>query len=88
VKKELVELGLYEEWAFDRVRWMGFTCRNRPTRASMNNGREMEIMIMMMNPNHTLHKNVFSYSHPKTRTCLPRQFQTPSLSAEIQSDNK
>jgi len=39
VKKDLVELGLHQEWALDRVRWSGLICRNRPTRGSMDNGR-------------------------------------------------
>jgi len=39
VKKHLVELGLHRKWALDRVRWRGLVCRNRPTGASMDNGR-------------------------------------------------
>jgi len=39
VKKDLVELGLHQEWTLDRVRWRGLMCRNRPTRTSMDNER-------------------------------------------------
>jgi len=42
VKKDMVEFGL------DQVRWRGLVCRNRSTRASMDNGRNTEMMIMMM----------------------------------------
>jgi len=36
--KDLVELGLHREWAFDGVRWRGLLSRNRLTRARIDNG--------------------------------------------------
>jgi len=38
-KKELIELDLHRACALARVRWRSLMCRNRPTRASVDNGR-------------------------------------------------
>jgi len=40
VEKDVVEVGLHQEWALDQVRWMDVVCRNRPIRVSMDNGRQ------------------------------------------------